>query len=235
MSLNSDADIVKALSRISLNPRSAVDYSFYCSDPRLRILDEIFKMRKKNFITAVYEEAGDYVLTYVINERNNIFTFIKPKKAEEDLFVFLYNFCQNTFKRISGRENLPRLNQGIHLFQLTVDRFGKTSFENKTRWGEELYVVKFKSKKAIAVRIANYSTSEPLYSLSAPGRPATEYAPLNLLPGRLDMLVRQDPSISRVINDVEFADAQEHQLHPGTTPYFFEKFRMELIFDKLKK
>lgn len=235
VSLASDPDIVKALSRISLNPRPAALYSFYCTDLRLRILDEIYRMKKKNVITAVFEEAGEYVLAYVINEYDNIFTFIKPKKAKEDLVVFMYDFCRNSVRRAGGGEGLSRPAPGIHLFQLTVDRFGKTSFENTTRRCEELYVVKFKTKKAISVRIANYLTSEPLYALSVPGRTGTEYAPLNRLPAGFGALLREDPSISPFINDIEFADAQGHQLYPGSTPYFSEKYRMELIFDRLKK
>lgn len=235
VSLTSDTDIVKALSRISLSPRAFVSYSFCCTDARLRILDEIYKMKKKNVITAALEEAGDYVLAYVVNERDNVFTFIRPKAMKDDLVLFLYDFCQNISRRINGRENLARLAQRLHLFQLSTDRFGKISFENRTMWCEELYVVKFKSRKGISVRIANYSTSEPLYSLSATGGPATEYAPLNLVPTRLETLVRQDPLLTRVVNDIEFTDMQEHQLHPGSTPYFYEKYRLELILERLKK
>jgi adenylate cyclase, class 1 len=235
VSLSSDPDIVKALSRISLNPRSAVAYSFYSSDPRLRILDDIYRMRKKNFISAVFEEAGDYILAYVVNERDNLFMFIKPKKEKEDLIVFLYHFCQNISLKTGGRDSVPRPAPGIHMFQVMVDRFGKISSENITRRCEELYVVKFKSKKGITVRIAKYSTSEPLYSLSAQGGVATEFAPLSSVPGRVETIIRSIASVSRFIADIEITDGLENQIQPGSTPYFFEKYRMELIIDKVKR
>ncbi|MBN2159037.1 MAG: class I adenylate cyclase [Spirochaetes bacterium] len=230
-----DADAVKTLMRISLNPRPYIAYSFFCSDPRLQILDSIYKTRKKNSITAVYEESGEYVLLYVINERDNIFTFIKPKQVREDAIIYAMDFCQNVIEIVNNYEGLTRINKQIQLFQLTVDRFGKFAFENKSQWAEELFLVKYRAKKAIHARIAKYKTAEPLYAISAGRESGSSYVPLKDVPAQVEELVHSDASICGMVHAIEFADMKENDIQLGSTPYFFEKYRMELVFDRFRR
>ncbi len=235
VAITSDTDIVKALMRMSLNPRHAIAYSFHPSDPRLLILDAMYKMRKKNSITIVYEESGEYVLLYVINERDNLFTFIRQKKVRDEVIMFLYDFCQNIAARISADESVPRINQGIQLFQIVIDRSGRLSFENKSRWIQELYLVKYKTKKALAVRVAKSDGGEVRYAVEAQGGTDQVFVPLNQVPGQVESIRRDNPSILIMVHDIMFGDMHEKEVQLGSAPYFLEKYRIELMIGKSVK
>ena len=235
VSLHSDADIVKAMTRISLNPRPIISYSFYSSDTRLQILDAVYKMRKKNSITAVFEETGEYVLIYVVNERDNIFAFIKPKRFKDEAIIFLYEFCQNVVRRANSLDTLHSINQGIQLYQIAVDRFGKFSCDNRNQWIEQVYLVKSKSKRAIAALMKKNEAGEAEYSIAIQGSKSSEPMPLKLIPGYLNKIASTDASVSGAIHDIVFAGMEESEVHLGTTPYFFEKYRLEIIIDKIIK
>ena len=227
-----EADIIKALTRISLNPRKQIVYSWYSSDPRLQLMDAIFKTRKKNYITAVIEESGDSLLVYVINERDNIFTFVKPLKTREDVVVFLVDFCNNVVNRINKLDRLHHVNQGLQLMQLTVDRFGKSAFENKSHWAEELYLVKYKTRKAFCARVSKYKGTETLYALARQGETGQALVPLKGVPVQAGDVRKSDGSVALAIQDLVFSDLKEDDIHLGSTPYFVEKYRLELMMGK---
>jgi adenylate cyclase class 1 len=235
VSLQSDADIVKAMTRISLNSRPIISYSFYSSDTRLQILDAVYKMRKKNSITAVFEETGEYLLMYVVNERDNIFTFIKPKKFKEEAVIFLYEFCQNAVRRANSLDSVHRINEGVQLYQIAVDRFGKFSCENRNQWIEQIYLPKSKSKRAIAALVKKSPSGETEYSIAFQGSKSSDSMPLKRIPGYLDAIARSDASVSGAIHDIVFSGMEESDIHLGTTPYFSEKYRLEIIIDKIIK
>jgi hypothetical protein len=232
VSFNHDADFIKTLTRISLNPRKQIVYSWYSSDPRLQLMDAIFKTRKKNYITAVFEENGESLLVYVINERDNIFTFIKPLKMRDDVIVFLFDFCNNVVNRINKLDSLHHVNQGLQLMQLTVDRFGKSAFENKSHWAEELYLVKFKTRRALCARVSKYTGPETMYALALQGETRQDLVPLKGVPAQAGEFRRSDGSVALAIQDVVFTDLKEDEIQLGSTPYFVEKFRIELMMDK---
>jgi adenylate cyclase class 1 len=235
VSLQSDVDIVKSMTRISLNPRPIISYSFYPSDTRLQILDAVYKMRKKNSITVVFEETGEYLLVYVVNERDNIFTFIKPKKFKDEAVIFLYEFCQNVVRRANSLDTVHRINQGVQVYQVAVDRFGKFSCENRNQWIEQVYLVKSKSKRPIAALVKKNPSGEAEYSIAIQGSKSSEAMPLKLIPGHLDAVARTDASVSGAIHDIVFSGMEESDIHLGTTPYFLEKYRLEIIIDKIIK
>lgn len=233
--VNSDADIVKALMRISLNPRPEIVYSFHPSDPRLLILDAMYKMRKKNSITIVGEESGEYALFYVINERDNLFVFIRPKRIKDETILFLYDFCQNILGRISSNESLPRINQGIQYFQIVIDRSGKLTFENKSQWVQELYLVKYKTRKALSVRVARTGGADTNYALAVQGGAAQSPVPLNQIAAQAAAMIRANPSCFAAVNNMVIEGMPDKEIRLGSTPYFLEKYRMELIIGKAVK
>ncbi|MBP7734633.1 MAG: class I adenylate cyclase [Spirochaetes bacterium] len=235
VTISSDGDIVKALMRLSLNPRQNVAYGFHTADPRLMILDAMYNMRKKNSITVLYEESGEHVLIYVINERDNLFTFIRPKRTRDEMIIYLYDFCQNILGRISGHEGLPLVNQGIQLHQIAIDRSGKLTFENKNRWIQELFLVKFKTRKPLAVRVARSGSGEARYAVAAQGEASEALVPLNQLPGLVERIMRTHPSCIAAVHDMVFADMQEKELSLGSTPYLMEKYKIELMIGKAVK
>jgi adenylate cyclase class 1 len=232
ISFNQDADITRGLTRISLYPRKQIIYSWYSSDPRLQLMDAIYKTRKKNYITAVFEESGDVLMVYVINERDNIFTFVKPLKIKEEVIVFMVDFCNNVINRINKLDNLHHVNQGLQLMQLTVDRFGKSTFENKSHWAEELYLVKYKSRKACCVRVSKYMGPETLYAFARQGESSQALVPLKGVPLQAGEVRKTDGSVAWVIQDVVFTDQKADDIQMGSTPYLVEKYRIELVIDK---
>lgn len=235
VTITSDPDIVKALTRLSLNPRQGIAYAFHPTEPRLLILDAMYKMRKKNSITMVWEESGEHVLLYVINERDNLFVFIKPKRIRDEMIVFLYDFCQNILGKISSHDVLPRVNQGIQIFQIVIDRSGKLSFENKNRMVEELYLLKFKTKKAIAVRIARREGGEVLYAVSPQGQASQEFVPLSQVPGQVVKIRNVIPGCFGTVHDMMIMNMHDQEIQLGSTPYFLEKCRIELILGRTVK
>lgn len=67
-------------------------------------------------------------------------------KMRDDVIVFLVDFCNNVINRINKLDNLHHVNQGLQLIPLhPLTRFGKSVFENKSHWAEELYLVKYKA------------------------------------------------------------------------------------------
>jgi len=233
--VNSDADIVKALMRISLNPRPEIVYSFHPSDPRLLILDAMYKIRKKNSVTIVGEESGEYALLYVINERDNIFVFIRPKRIKDETILFLYDFCQNILGRISTNESLPRINQGVQYFQIVIDRSGKLSFENKSQWVQELYLVKYKTRKALSVRVVRTEGGDTKYAVAVQGGAAQSPVPLNQAAAQVAAMIQANPTCFAAVNNMVIEGMTEKEIRLGTTPYFLEKYRMELIIGKAVK
>ncbi len=233
--ISSDADIVKTLMRVSLNPRRSIVYAFHSSDPRLLILDAMYKMRKKNSITIVCEESGEYVLLYVINERDNLFTFIRPKRIKDETIMFLYDFCQNMLARISANESLPRVNQGIQFFQIVIDRSGKLSFENKSRWVQELYLVKYKTRKALTVRMTRREGAETQYAVAVQDGAAQALLPLNQVSGQVASMRKANPACFAAVHDMIIEGMLENEVQLGSTPYFLEKYRLELIIGKAVK
>lgn len=233
VTLANDADFAKTLARISLNPKKDTAFSVYGADQNLQVLDAINKLKKNNAITVVFEERSNLLVIYVVNERGNLFTFTKPKELKEEAVIYLFDFCQNVIKKINQDESVTRINPVLQFYQLAVDRFGKCIFENRSRWAEELYLVKFRSRKPLAVIVSKYKSIETLYSITASGDSNSIYVPLKRVSEFAENIRKSDRAVVRLVGDVRFIDLKDEDLGRGTTPYFHEKFRVEFVMEKI--
>jgi adenylate cyclase, class 1 len=234
VTMNTDTDSTNALLRISLNPRSEITYRFFPSDPRLQILETIFDSRKRNSITIVYEEGAENIIVYIINERGNLFTLVEPKQFIEDL-IYLYAFCLNAIAKTNSSDRLPQLDERIKVLRLVINRFGEFSFENETRQIEENYILRYKRKKPLFAAISKYRGEETLYQIGTARDTDAEYLTLKRLPDRFEELSKADESICGFVADIFFVDQNEEDVLYGTTLYFLEKYRMELVINKIHK
>ncbi|TFH41557.1 MAG: hypothetical protein E4G96_05260 [Chrysiogenales bacterium] len=235
VSVGVDADFARCLTRISLHPLDDVVYSSFGSDPRLQALAEIFRIRKRNSITAVYEENGKRLFLHLVNERDNIFTFIKRSDEKENTLIFLLEFLKNVMRRMRGADGQRRINESIRILELAFDRFGKASFEDRTRRAEETYLVKFKSRKGVTARIARNTGTETRYAIAVQGGALSRCMSLKGVPGYLMSLRASDRSLIPMITDVEFIDVGAEVERLGSTHYLLEKYRIELMIDIIEK
>ncbi len=234
ITMNTDADIANALIRISLNPRKDILYHFFPSEPRLEILAAIYNSRKRNTITLVFEEDEENISVYIINERGNLFTQVKPKRFAED-FIYLYAFCLNIIAKTNESERLPQLDKKVRVLRLVINRFGEFSFENQTAQIEENYVLKYKKKSPLIAVISKYKNDETLYRIGNHDDPSSGYVPLKQVPDCFEELSKKDEAICGTVADISFSDQTDEDILWGSTPYFLEKYRIELVIDKTRR
>ena len=225
LSLSADADIVRAFTRLSLRPQARISYEIEGDDKRLVILNEVFKARKQNALTAAYEESGDHLILYLINERDNCFVFFHKKKFKDEVLTVLYGFCKKIVDRVMAEQPIHAINAGFTLYAITADRFGTIALQNRTNWLEETYLVRYRRTTWLSVQVSMQQSGESLYSISRQGETPRESVPLKKFS---ELVKTSGMPLPPLIGDISFKDMNEEERSRGTTPYIFEKYRLEM-------
>lgn len=225
LSLSADADIVRAFTRLSLRPHARISYAIEGDDKRLAILNELFKARKRNALTAACEESGDHLILYLINERDNCFVFFHKKKFKEEVLTVLYGFCKNIVDRVTAQQPIHAIHAGLTLYVITADRFGSIALQNRTNWLEETYLVKYRRITWLSVQVSRQQSGESLYSISRQGETPRDPVPLKKFS---ELVKTSGMPLPPLIGDISFKDMNEEERSRGTTPYIFEKYRLEM-------
>jgi adenylate cyclase class 1 len=233
--IESDTDENQLMMKISLRPKKDIIHQFSKSDARLDVYNEMFKLCRANTITIFYRDCGNIIIIHVVNERGNLFSFIKSKSLKDEATVCVYDFCKNIIKRLNGSNAVHAINQKTPVYKISTDKFGKTAIENITNTIDGVYLVRFKDIHPLRSTVFQSSGRENAYMLSPVGEKNKTAVSLAETPEKILMMKREIPGLDFFITEIDFSgDIRENNL-PGTTPYFLEKYRLELIIDKALK
>ncbi len=96
-------------------------------------------------------------------------------------------------------------------------------------------LVKVKARKAITVRVARREGAEARYAVSLQGQAGQDMVPLSGIPGQVEKIRSVVPACFGTVHDLIITDLQEKEIFLGSTPYFLEKCRIELVIGKTVK
>ncbi len=231
LGIHADPDAVKMLTKVSLKPKPDILNRFAGSSGRFPLLSALYEKRHNNAITVVYEETGDLSVLYVLNERGNLFAFYKPAKAKEDALICLIAFARNVLAHINDGKVLPVINRKIPVYRLAVDRYGKFTFEDETLQWEGIYLAKYGKKKSLLVVIRKDGDADPLYSIGLDNDRMYPYAALASIPRNVKSLEGLGSAVL-LVSDIQFPGQTRNDMLMGSSPYFLEKYRLELVIDR---
>ena len=224
--------MVQLLASLSLSPRNKMGLCFYGDEGRIKIMEHVAARGRENTITLVYEEKGEYILMYLMNERGNLFTFIRPVGQKEGALECLYRFSKNAIAQVNSLRWLPDINGSIPVYRLAAGRDGEIVTEYETPRFEKEHAGGTGRPGCLDVAACRYMTEEMFYSVMFDEKRSTEFMPQSKLAERLRGMEGMGKSFVRKII---FNDFPRDYFAGGTTVYFLEKYRLELIFDRAGK
>ncbi|MCU0821844.1 MAG: class I adenylate cyclase, partial [Spirochaetes bacterium] len=232
-------NIFNLLATISLKPKRRFEYKFSTAEPVFSVLNAVHEFSKKYSITIAYEEKGNILVIYVVNEKGNMFTFFKPAKQSEDYLVNMYDFCQNITKRVKGVDVFSEIDRGgIGVQYFKTDRFGNVSVTDDSQQIRGQWVLKHGRHNSLTMSVAKHKAAEPLYNIIFPDMSSTGFIPVKSMgtaAQKIIALKKAGQLFDSIIRDLVFSDLTKEENELGSTLYFIEKYKIESIFDKLIK
>ncbi len=228
-------NFIKMLTTITLKPKRDVVHRFLGEENHLGLIEEIYAKRRPNFFSFLYEEKGDYLFVYVINENGNLFTFMKQKSRKEEVLSYMYYFCRYVINRINRYNSIPDINDNIMVYRITVDRYGKIEFVNESKNLEELFLIKYQKKKALALTVNRSGSNETTYTITFPDNTSTGPLRLSEIPAAVVRYRSEYGAFPEHVYDIYFQEMTKGDLTLGSSLFFLEKYRAELIIDKALK
>ncbi|HOO70156.1 MAG TPA: class I adenylate cyclase [Spirochaetota bacterium] len=226
------ANFIQFLTANSLTPRNKIAYSFYGENLHVQILKEIYDQRRPRTLTVVYEEKGNLVFIYVVNESGNIFTFNKPKTVLEETLVYTYSFCRNVISQLNAKHSKPVINEIINFNKLNIDKFGNFSIVNESKRIEDVYLLKYQTKRTLSAEIMKHHKTQPLYCVKNSDGTSTEMVPLKDISREIKegKVVIQSGSV--IIDEIKIRDLTSEDAEIGSSLYFVEKYRLETLLER---
>ncbi len=223
---------IQFLTANSLTPRNRIGYSFFGDNIHVQILSEIYELRRPRTLTVVYQENGNALFIYVINESGNIFSFVKTKTTLEESLVYMYSFCRNVIAQMNSRASRPLINEMVNFNRLSVDKFGKTAVVNESKRIEDVYLLKYQTKRSLSAEIFKHKAEQSLYRLKNSDGTASDPVTIKGIAERV-----QEGKISLqpgpvIIDEIVIMDRTEEDREVGSTLYFVEKYRLETLLEK---
>ncbi len=236
---NEFPNIFNLLATVTLKPKKQIEYKFPSNDAALSSLDAVFNISKNHPITIAYEEKGDFIITYIINENGNLFTFFKPKISKNDFLSDLFNFCQNIIKRVKKMDVFSSIDKGdICVQYFKTDRFGKLSTSDDTHTIKGQSVLKYENTNALTASVIKHKNNEPFYNIIFPDKASSGFIPIKdfgKLSKKILELRNSGIQVNNTIKDLVFSDLKKEEITLGSTLYFLEKYRIESILEKITK
>ncbi len=226
---------LKMMATITLNPRKQIMYDFQGEDSFVRALSESYKNRQNNGISIIYQESQKYLFSYLINERGNIFIFIKPARLKKEILENLYRFSQNVINTINNFHYFPDIKKRITVYRLSADKEGNYSVTEETGIIKNLAEGKKSGENSAHAIISRYMTRDNYYSLKFSDNTSTEFIPLEKLPEKVTHLITKKNRDLQLIDNIEISDVKSEDISTGTSIYFIEKYRIELMIGKSRK
>ncbi len=227
---------VKLLAAISLKPRKDMLMKFYGDDTWISLLDAVYNLKKENAPIVSYVIKGNHVLIFLINERGNLFTYIKSAQTKEDAIFSLLHFSKYSIKTINNLKILPSINDKCFVFKNEQDRFGKNTFSEESEVMEAKYFSKFKiDKKSVGLKVTikGISQKDTVYEIMFTDGTTTGPISFSMISTVLSTFKIKGAEIPVLIDAITFTDLKSEDAKLGTTIYFQEKYRIEYILDRL--
>ncbi len=228
-------NLVSLLSALTLKPKKQIEYNFFTGDPTLAPLSTVYGKAQNKSITAAYEEKGNYILVYIINESGNIFTFVKSISMKEEFLIYLYDFCQNIIKRINKSAKFPQItNHEIKIIKIKTDRFGELSVSDETASIKGKFVLVSENKHALSASVARHD-NETHYNIIYQDKTSSGFVSFKNL-GNISVKLIQDRkkgiSANTIVRDLVFSDMTKNETDMGSTVYFLEKYKIESMLER---
>lgn len=223
---------------MSIKPAKVIDYNFLSESGRdIAALSFLYSVRKENEITVAYEENGKFVYIYTIDENKNYYINIKPLVQKESLFIFTFGFLLNTISRVKKNNQLSNLrDKGIRFYKLQGDRLDQFSVYDETERVSQLYYSKVSLFEGIYADAAKYQQGEVLYNIIFNDKSRMENVTIKEL-GAVAQRVKKDQltgkKIFPALSVINFTDLKEKDKELGTTIYLLEKYKFELVLERL--
>ena len=228
-------NLIKLYTSITLKPMGMIKYKFFSEDSRINILREIYKIRTENSISIIYEENREALIIYILNEKGNIFTFIRPIANKEEILMYIYGFSYNVIRHVNSADSVSHIKEDVFIYRLAVDKFEKHKFENQTRWFEEMYLLKYKTKKPLSVIIKKDKNKKNIYKFHFSQSLETDFVLIEEVPRLIMEMRSKGLKIANMVDDLSLEKPQKEELNAGSTIYFIEKYRLELLIDRALK
>ncbi len=230
-------NIFNLLATITLKPKRSFVYSFSTSEPVFSVLNAVYDFSKKYSITVAYEEKGNILIIYVVNEMGNLFTFFKPAKQGEEYLINMYDFCQNITKRVKGVDVFSEIDRGgICVQYFKTDRFGNITVTDDTQSIRGQCVLQQDRNNSLTLSVARHKAAEPMYNVVFPDKSSSGFIPIKnmgSLAQKITDIKKSGQLSDTVIRDLVFSDLTKEEKELGSTLYYIEKYKIESIFDKM--
>lgn len=229
-------NLFKLLATVSLKPKKKIEYKFSSNDPLFSVMNAVYEFSKKYSITIAYEEKGDIVIVYVVNEMGNLFTFFKPAAQKDEFLINIYQFCQNATKQIKDLDVFSEIDKGgICVQYFKTDRFGSVTVTDDTNSIRGQSVLQYNKNNSLTASISRHKGGDTLYDIGLPDGTTSGSIAFKSLPGlsqKITALKRGGILKSCVLKDIVFEDLKKEEIDLGSTLHFIEKYKIESILDK---
>ena len=230
-------NIFSLLTAVTLKPKKQIAYGIFSGDPVLAPLSALCGLAEKNSIAIAYEEKGNFFICYIMNEAGNIFTFIKPLQIKEEFLIYLYDFCQNIYKRVgkiiepaNGKKNEIKINK------LKTDKFGELTITDETASVKGKLILISENKRGLTAAIEKRE-NETFYNIVFPDMTSSGFVSfknLGSISGKLVQDIRKGLITSIAVRDLVFSNMKDPNVL-GSTLYFLEKYKIESMLEKSVK
>ncbi len=227
-------NFVSLLTAVTLKPKKQITYGFFSGDTAFTPLTALTSLAEKNSISAAYEEKGNLLIAYIINETGNVFSFIKPVTMKEEFLIYLYDFCQNLFKRIgkafeqkNGRKNEVKINK------IKTDKFGELTVSDETANIKGKLILVSENKRGLSAVIEKRG-NETFYNIIYQDRTSSgpvSFKDLGKISVRLIHDRKKGIAVTSVVRDIAFS-GNKSQTVMESTAYFWEKCKIESMIEK---
>jgi len=85
------------------------------------------------------------------------------------------------------------------------------------------------------VRVSRTEGGDTNYAVAVQGSSALSPVPLNQAAAQVAAMIRANPSCFAAVNNMVIEGMPDKEIRLGSTPYFLEKYRLELIIGKAVK
>ncbi len=223
------------LTAVTLKPKKQIVYGFFSGDPAFAPLSVLHSLTEKNTITVAYEEKGNILITYIINETGNLFSFIKPLSIKEEFLIYLFDFCQNINKRIGKiLENSGLKRSETKINKLKTDKFGELTVVDETASIKGKLILISENKRGLAAAIERHD-NETYYNIVYQDKTSSGFVSFKNL-GNISTKLLQDRkkgiNVNTIVRDLVFSNNTKDQSAMGSTVYFLEKYKIESMLEK---
>lgn len=226
-------NIFSLLTAVTLKPKKQIAYGFFTGDPALAPLSVMKSLAEKYSIALAYEEKGNFLITYIMNENGNLFSFIKPLTMKEEFLIYLYDFCQNLFKRLSKTfENSGVKKNETKINKLKTDKFGELTVVDETANIKGKLILISENKRGLAAAIEKRG-DETFYNIVYQDKSSSGFVSFKNLGSISEKLMRDKKrgiTITTIVRDLAFSKKDHSAM--GSTAYFLEKYKIESMIEK---